>query len=310
MARKPTVPRSERLIAALDAADPADRPRLALAMLHQPIERAALDTALALLADAALTDADRPVLRWQLEHLLDHKERDQICDAREAITRLLIRIGSPADLDLYQRGIAVHEQIRGVDVGQKLRAAALVGISTVDPALGVYYAVHLLQDRADTSRFSGEPAVTAIRLLAAGGQHAAIYQLLLAHPGDLVGEVAAAALESLGNDFPPDLYRPLVEPYLAADRAVPLTGAIAHITGSRCARLYDLLPRILTTTRDVHLYNYGVIALAASRDPALVDQLAALIAAPVPRWPEHLRAAVLLLPEADPRRADLLERLS
>lgn len=297
----------DRLNAA--AGDPDASRAIALDILARRRERALIDAALAALTIAPPGEADRPILRALMTELLDHKQRDQGCHIREALTRFLLDIDNPADLDLYLRAVDVHEQLFGVDVGQKLRAAALTGIARIDPRLGIYHAIRLLQDLPDTSRFSGEPAVTAVRVLALADQRAAIYHLLLSTGQTLVAEVAAAALESLGDDFPPDLYREITQPYLDADRAVPLSGVIAHIVSTRAAALYDLLLTIIERTADGHLYRYALIEMAASRDPDLMASLHALARRPA-RWPVHLSEALRLLPDSDPQRDESLARLA
>lgn len=262
--------------------DPERASAQALDILRDRRERQYVDVALAKLKRCTLGDSARAVLRPKAFYYLDNPERDSGCTLRDALVRLLVDIGNPADLDVYLRGIDVHEQLLGVDVGQNLRAASLVGIGTIDPSLASACAVRLLADLDDTSRFSGEPAITAMQLLNEQGNTLPIYQylLMLAHvppppfPAVRVApEVESKALELLAPDFPETLYRALAQPYLTADRAIPQVGIVGYVVANRRADLRDLLEAILKSTRHDDLRRYTLIEIAASRQPPLIDLL-------------------------------------
>ena len=296
--------------------DPERACELALELLHDHRERQYVDVALLKLKNCTLGESARDVLRPKTLFYLDTPERDSGCSIREALIRLLIEIGNPADLDLYLRGVEVHEQLLGVDVGQTLRAASLVGIAMIDPQLGSAYAVKLLADLADTSRFSGEPAITAMRLLheQENTHPIYLYLLLLAHvlappfPDVKVApEVESKALELLDPDFPAPLYHELAQSYIQSDRAIPQVGIVSYVAVNRRGDLSDLLETMLQSTRHDDLYRYAVIEIAASRFRPLVDLLYSLATTcPTKRIPGLIDALNLT---SDPRRDETLAAL-
>jgi hypothetical protein len=296
--------------------DPERACVLALELLRDHRERQIVDAALAKLKGCTLGDSARSILRPKALYYLDNPEHDSGCDIRDALVRLLLEIGNPADLDIYLRGVEVHEQLRGVDVGQTLRAASLIGIAMTDSALGSIYAVKLLADLEDTSRFSGEPAITAMAMLREQGDTLPIYHylLMLRHVPDppfpqvkTPPEVESKALELLAPDFSAVLYREVALPYIQTDRVIPQVGIISYIVGNRRQELYDLLETIVQATHHSDLHRYTVIEMAASRQITLIDLLYHLAGiAPTKRVPNFIEAVALT---SDPRREELLTQL-
>ena len=297
-------------------ADPERACELALDLLRDHRERQIVDAALAKLKACMLGESARAILRPTTLYYLDHPERDSGCNIRDALVRLLVEIGNPADLDLYLRGVEVHEQLLGVDVAQTLRASSLVGIAMVDPPLGNAYAVTLLSDLADTSRFSGEPAMTALNLLHEQGDTTPIYLYLrmLGHvPAPefpqvkVTPEVESKALELIAGDFPAALYREVALPYVQADRAIAEVGVVSYIVANARVELFDLLETLVTQTRHDDLHRYAVIEMAASRQTGLVNLLYRLAGTcPAKRARSYAEALELT---SDARRDELLAAL-
>lgn len=292
--------------------DPERACALALELLRDHRERQIVDVALAKLKSCFLGDSARAVLRPTALYYLDHPERDSGCNVRDALARLLIEIGSPADLDLYLRGVEIHEQLLGIDVAQALRASSLVGIAMHEPELGNAYAVSLLGDLVDTSRFSGEPAMTALNLLREQGDTVPIYLYLrmLAHvsmPEVIVPEVVSKALELIAADFPAALYREVAQPYVQADRAIAQVGIVSYIVSNGRIELFDLLETIIQATHHNDLHRYAVIETAASRHAGLVNLLYRLAERSPTRRISHYIEAVELT--TDSRRDELLSAL-
>jgi hypothetical protein len=202
------------------------------------------------------------------------------------------------------------------EVTQNLRAISLVGLALSDPDLAQIHATRLLSEIESTSQFSGEPAVTAINLLAQQRQTLPIYQFLLLGGIDALEagqyEVVGKALESLGSRFPVDLYQQLTDLFLPRDRAVVSMGIITHIVENQVSTLYPLLDTILTSTRHDELHNYGVVMMAASRVTALEQQLFRLARLSTQQRLPNFIAALELVPgdEKDELLADLRRRLS
>ncbi len=258
------------------ATTPAERRDRALTLLAATRSREHVDAALAALerdeVRALLGDAHRATLREKALVYFEHEDRDRGGLIREKIIRLLAAIRHRDDVDLYVRGATTYSG----PPAQTLRAASLGGLLAVDPGLAAAYAVKLLGE-PDTSPLSGEPSLTALAVLAHCGQPLPIYQFALLLGESFIkegkGEVVSKALELLGGELPPALYRSLAESFAALDSPVASSGIVNAIVEGRMADLYPLLEDMLARTRSADLHRYGAIMLAASREPDLTALL-------------------------------------
>jgi hypothetical protein len=274
-------------------------PALALELLNATTARSHVEAALRVLSTAALDDKARPILRERLNFYFANTEKDRGATLREALVRLLVGINHPDDLDLYLRAIEVYEGIPptpNIDVAQKLRAAALVGISEVDTELAQLHAVRFLSDVENTSDFSFEPALTALNLLRRYERWQPIYAylLLVADYRAVYADFVSQTLESLPADFPAALYRAAAERFIEQDSAVEQTGIVGYVVEHRRAELYPLLEQIVASTQSGDLHRYTVIQMAAARDPALNELLVALAKrSPLERVTNYIEALEL-----------------
>ncbi len=249
-------------------------PVLALELLSTTIVRSHVEDALAVLKRSVLDDNARPTVRERYAFYAEHSDKDRGATQRENFVRLLVEIGHPDDLDIYLRAVNLYEgapPMPQIDIAQKVRAAALVGIAAIDSDVAALYAVKLLGEVKDTSDFSGEPALTALNLLIRYERWLPIYQYALLVDGYKAeyAEVVSRALESFPADFPVALYVGMARRFISRDQAVEQTGIIGYVVDQRRADLYPLLEQVITTTKNSDLHRYTVIQLAAARDPAL-----------------------------------------
>lgn len=262
------------------AAHPSERRELALALLDRGNSRQYVDDCLRVLGSTAvlgtLGDSHRPVLRRKCLVYFEDEKRDKAGILREGLTRLLAHIGHPDDEDIYRLGLETYHLQPVHDVAQNLRAAALAGLAPHDPRLAGLYAARFLGE-THTSVFNCEPAMTAIDVLARSEQRLPIYQFLLRGGEEMAqsarGELTGKALESLGDDFPPDLYAQLIERYRAIDQPTASMGIINWVLEQRAESLYDQLEALIMETRDIDLRRYGLIMLATARDDDLSERL-------------------------------------
>ncbi len=285
------------------SADASERRATALHLLRATSSRSMIDAALAALDDAALDDSHRPGLRDKaLHYFAADPAHDKGGLIREAIIRLLVRIGHPDDIDIYLKGVVTYHHQPVTDSAQNLRAAALAGLVTIDSMLGCIHATRLLGED-DTSQLNGEPSLTAVDVLVSHNQILPLYQFLLTRGHGFVrralGEVVAKALESLGTDFPAEVYVMLAEGYLALDVPMVSSGIVNYITEQRRADLYPILRRILDATSRPELHKYTLIMLAASRDETLTTLLYDRARANDGHYIAHYREAVELSTGAD-----------
>ncbi len=253
---------------------------IALQLLARTNSRQYLDECLLVLhfpkVIATLDESHRPVLRDKCYSLFAAGKRDKSGILRESLTRLLVHIEHPDDIDLYQRGVETYYLQPVDDVAQNLRAVALAGMAPIDPPLACLYAARFLGEPF-TSVFNCEPAMTAIDVLVAANQRLPIYQFLL-HSGEGMartgrGELTGKALESLGEDFPPHLYEQLIEKYQAIDQPTASMGIINWVLDRRAEELYDRLESVIMTSKDFDLRRYGLVVMAAARDDELSERL-------------------------------------
>jgi hypothetical protein len=219
----------------------------------------------------------RPLLLRKYAHCAgDPARRDQGGGLRSLILRTLRPLATKDDIPLLERAASTYEFLFGEAAGD-LRAAALIVLNEVDDRLASFHCVRLLIDPR-TSIMSGEPAVTAARILAAQGQHLPLYNYLLQGSGG-VADVRAECLRSL-TTLPASLLPPLVERFIAGEDEIVLLG-LFDLLLARPDRA-DYLPPILDFLRETRLYNsyrYLISAIVASRDAAFIASLGPLLAA-------------------------------
>ncbi|MDD9955272.1 MAG: hypothetical protein OXP68_03525 [Anaerolineaceae bacterium] len=294
------------------AQDEGERRGLALELLERSRRREHVDAALRALEGCDLDDAARPLLRARALHYFEETRRDNGALIREQLLRLLLGIGHPDERDLWLRALHCYEiePMMG-EVTQNLRAIGLVGLAIHEAELAQLHALRLLHEPESASRFNSEPALTALNLLAQQEQAQLVYAWLLSSASEALDlaldELVGRALESLGNDFPADLYRPLLEQFARRDRALVSMGLATHIIESRSESLYDALETILIKTRHDELHHYILVLLAGARDDELERRLLALAKLSPPRRRRNFLAALELLP-AEPDQ-ELLARL-
>jgi hypothetical protein len=110
----------------------------------------------------------RPLLRQLYEYYDDAGvKRDPGGDLRIALVGALLPLAESQDQALAERVVSTYEFLppNREECTSALRAAGLVLLNNLDPVLTSFHCTSLLVDRY-TTRMSGEPAVSAVRLLA------------------------------------------------------------------------------------------------------------------------------------------------
>jgi hypothetical protein len=179
----------------------------------------------------------------------------------------------PEDTALLERAATTYEFLFGEATGD-LRAAALLVLDDADDGLASFHCVRLLVDEY-TSTMSGEPAVTAARILAAQGQILPLYAYVT-QASLTVADVVAECLRGLVA-LPVSLLPSLVERYVASEDEIVLLGLFDLLLARDDRDEYrDTIIVFLRATALHNIYRYLVSALIAGRDPITVDALAAL----------------------------------
>ena len=237
----------------------------------------AIEPALEAIAARPGLDA-RPCLRDRFADLTETGMRyDQDCALRIKIVQILRAIGSAEDVDLAEQGVRLIQlnPPARVDVAQALRGQSLLLLAEIAPDRAQYFAVELLHDPHE-SAFSGEPAVTAIQVLAARGSILPIWALAR-RPGSHA-DVLAQAFASL-RAAPPDLQLDALLGHLADAGARGENGeGVALVTAeaivlNRLTGGYSAVVDLVRDTPNLNLCRYLAITAARSGDGGLLGLL-------------------------------------
>jgi hypothetical protein len=199
--------------------------------------------------------------------------RDPGGHIRAAILHALRPIALPEDAALAERAATTYEFLFGEATGD-LRAAGLLTLNAADAELAGYHCVRLLTDEY-TSIMSGEPAVTAVKILAAHSQLLPLYAYVTGEAKQ-VADVVAESLRSL-HALPPSLLPALVEQYGGSDNEIVLLGLFDLLLAHESRPRYiPFIRDFLRTTTLTNIYRYLAIVLVTSHDTGLIDEVRAL----------------------------------
>jgi hypothetical protein len=202
---------------------------------------------------------------------------DQGARQRTAIARYLLALGDVRDADIAALACERREIVMGDDTTCELRVTGMQLMAKLQPDLLPFYAVERLGD-VDApdcaSRDDGEPAATAIRLLAGFGQFPALYAWLR-------GEGASShnllrAFEAF-QDAPPVVFRRFVGETVQtaiARNDERLCIAIAEsVVNQEIESSYPQIAAMMSAKISDDLYHYLAVLLASTNRSALLDIL-------------------------------------
>jgi hypothetical protein len=188
---------------------------------------------------------------------------------REAIVKALHPIIQPGDLPLLQQALTTYQMDGAYEVCAGLRAAALIAANEIDPGFAALFGARFLTDPLNS--FSGEPASTAIRVLAAQQNLAPIFGLV--SWGNAVGETIGEGLRNL-VDLPASLLPLIVDQYRESEDEQIVLGLwdllLGHPTRDEWV---EEMSRFFRTTTLMDLYGIIAIQVVASRSETLIMAL-------------------------------------
>ncbi|MBI3966529.1 MAG: hypothetical protein HY329_12925 [Chloroflexi bacterium] len=270
------------------ASQPEEQRALARRILEREHGAQVVQAAAEVLASGPDLEARDGLLRQYAAFEAAATKRDLGGYVRAALLRALQPIAQHQDVPLLERALWTYEfGVGRAEVAGLLRAAALVALDDVDSTLASYHATRLLVEKF-TSAMSGEPAVTAARVLAARGHALPLYHVVIQEPPALP-ELVAESLRGL-TQAPSSLLPTLVERYRESPHEVVLLGLYELILGhANGATVGDVLLEFLKSTRYYDVYRSVVFTIAAGRNTD---------------WLAHLLA--IAEEERDPRKAQIL----
>lgn len=258
------------------ADDPVAQARFAAGLLVGERRPQVFAPALMILEQQPLPEA-----RLALLALYSHLDSNGVrLDAGGGFRASILRILRPwitaADQGLLERAVTTYEYqppARSEEAGP-IRAAGLVALSDIDPELAGFHATRLLADHAHTSAMSGEPGKTAAGVLAVRAESLPLYLYTLQDPQH--AEVTAECLRHLAG-APDAIVRELCERFGAHASEVAQIGLIDMLLVRPARPLFQSELRARLRARSsLAVVHYLAVAIVASRQPALVEDLTAL----------------------------------
>lgn len=272
------------------ATDPDAQAAYAVTLVNRKQPRNVQQMALRVLAKNPTLTA-RPVL---LEHYCwfmgDGPKRDPGAYLRGAGLAALRPIAHPDDLALAVQAVLTYEFLPPEfrEEGALLRAGGLLIVADLDDRIARFLAARLLGDEFN-EKMSGEPGLTAIRVLASLDETLPLYQYAVGNAAGKLPELVSESLRSL-TSLPVLLVPPLVERFAAEENPAIKIGLwdllIQHQAGPQ---ELPVLARALARENDLDILRYLAIGMLTTHHAALID----LVRQQARREKERHRLAVL-----------------
>ncbi len=306
-------PKLDQLKALADS--PGAQTALAIEIVEREKDVRALRAALDVLKQRPAWNARPALLQRYATLAADGVKRDAGSYLRAAILLALRSLARPEDLPLLEQAATTYEYLPPTHSEEAglLRSTALVVMNEVDSALAGYHAVRLLND-PETSPLSGEPSLTAVRLLAAHDNRLPLYAYVLyqdrfERPPPPLSEVISESLKSLAG-MPESLVAVVIEKYRQSTDEAVLVGLVdlALEYGGNAAAA-GFIRDMLRQTRQYAVYRYLVVRLVTGHDPRHLPELARLAGQDTDPRRLAILEEVLPLGAADPAVKGALEAL-
>lgn len=292
------------------ASDPQAQAAYAVTLLQPRQRRDVLLAALQVLAQEPVPEA-RPALLQIYQNLAAiGPKRDPGAYMRRALIDALRPVATPADVPWLYEAVTTYEFLPPdfKEDAILLRAGALLVLNQLDDTLAGYAAVRLLVDE-HTGPMSGEPAVTAARVLASQGQLLPLYQVAM-QPAPTLPEVVSECLRSLGP-APSALVHDLLSRHGDSPNSLVRIGLIDLLIDQRALpEAAEYLANTLNSPSDPDVYRYQVMAMLNARSPELKESV--LRSARFTTDQSRVKALleVLEIYAADPEVAETVQRLN
>lgn len=292
------------------APQPEAQSAYAATLLNAKLGQEAVLAALQVLQKRTFPQA-RPALLALYGYYTTHETRDPAAFTRAAILHALRHVVQPTDTAFLAQATAtyVFPPPSFKEEGAALRSAALLALNEVDDTLARYHAVRLLANE-HTDPMSGEPALTAVRLLGAQEEVLPLYFYVMQAGARTYPEVVSESLRYL-TTIPDTLIPGLLERFATTPSSLTLVGLfdllLNHRTGPHAL---DFIAGFLRDTLQFDVYRYLVTTLVASGRAQFVTELMRL--ANLERRREKISVlfdALALLPPS-PEITTLLDQLN
>lgn len=221
--------------------------------------------------------SDHAVLRDVYSYFdTDGPRKDPGGDVRVEVLKILWHLRSTSDVELAMRARETVERTFQAN-GEMIRAAGLALLAVLDPPRAATEAVLVLgRDDQDILRASspmtGEPALTAVNVLAATGESNALLLYVLGGSAP-TPEVTAAALKGL-SAIDLDVLRPILTGLAGSDDdGVLMAVCDAVLELPPDPNLTGIALRLLSSPTRGELYEFIASSIVASRREELIAAL-------------------------------------
>lgn len=250
--------------------DPDARAAYAVTLLQPKMGLEVIRSALRVLVQRPYPPARTALTRLFEHYAAQGVTRDPGTYVRSEIVRALRPIIELSDLPLLEQALMTYEfpAPSFKEECAQLRSGALVTLAEVDDIRARFHATRLLADPL-TDPMSGEPALTAVTVLAAQGELLPLYYYATQDQTRMLVEVGSSCLRSLA-EMPSEALLPLVNCYAECTNAALLVGLIDLLVAHPNAPIsQETLARLMADVADMDLYRYLVTVLLASGKDAL-----------------------------------------
>lgn len=231
---------------------------------------------------------------------------------RAASMRALREIVLPADIGFLAQATEtfVFPPPNFTEEGAMLRSAALLALAALEDDLARYYAVCLLANE-HTDPMSGEPALTAAKVLAAQGETLPLYFYVMQDGARVLPEVVSTCLSNL-TTLRVDLLPSILKRYGDAHHEVVLVGLFDLLLNHRDGvQGVAFITRFLQQSQQLDAYRYLVVTMVTSGKRDVVQYLLNASRVSLPKTKVAiLREALTLVMDHDPVVAHFVEQLT
>jgi hypothetical protein len=253
------------------SADPDEQAMAAIDLLKPRERHDILLAAMSVLAENPSPDARAPLLAVYNYLNADGVRRDPGAHVRSAALNALRPAARLEDLPLITQAVDTFEYLppNFVEEAGQLRASALLALNELEDETTSYHAVRLLIDQ-QYARMSGEPALTAARVLSSRGEWVALFEYVSQPDESLNADISSECLRNL-TWLPVSLLSGLVTRINKRANAVELLGLfellINHESGPQ---QLAYLESYLSEPDDLDVYRFLIISALSSREPDLL----------------------------------------
>lgn len=265
--KKPKREEVKRLASLRD--NPHEQSAYAVQLLDPAHGLEAVRAAVDVLAKDPVPESRQALRKLYLHYARNNGVRDPGTYTRTAILKALRPIMRPDDKELVVDAVTTYEFLPPAytEEAALLRSTAIILLGELDDELTEFFATRLLAD-GHTEPMSGEPALTAVRVLAIQGALLPLYFFAVqsqfdqekgGHP-----EVLSECLRSL-SQAPDSVVHDLVVAFGETENRAALVGLVDMLLdGADAPRHGDFLLDFLHNGRDIDLYRYTATVMVTS----------------------------------------------